>query len=97
MLSDAVHIVVTGAMLLAHVALVVPSAYGVWYELTTWGGGIAYAYVLAAAVGAYGAWRSAEGLVNRTWQAVRVLMVTVPVVGLLIAVLPFLTWGRSGP
>jgi hypothetical protein len=87
MMSDAIHMVVAGAILLGHVALVVLSAYGVWYELTNWDGGVAFAYVLAGLLGVYGAWRSAEGLVDGTWKAVRVLAVTVPALVLLIVAL----------
>lgn len=97
MMSDAVHMVVTGAIFLGHVALVALSAYGVWYEVTNWDGGVAFAYVPAGLFGVYGAWRSAEALVNRTCKAVRALAVTVPAVALLIVVLPFLTWSPSGP
>lgn len=97
MLGDAIHIAVTGAILLAHVALIGLSVYAVWYEVTIWGGDVAFVFVVAGVLGVYGTWRSAEGLVNRTWQAARALIVTVPAIGLLIAVLPFLTWSRSGP
>lgn len=96
-MSDVSHIVITGSIFLAHAALVALSVYGVWYEYKHWDGGVAFAYLLAGLLGAYGVWRSVEAMVNRTWKAVSVLAVTVPGVSLLIGVLPLLMWSRSGP
>jgi hypothetical protein len=95
MAGDAIQILVSESILIAHVARL--SGYGVWSEVTHWGGGVAFAYIGAALIGTYGAWRSAGALTNGTWQALRVLTLTVPAVALLWVVLPFLTWSRSGP
>ncbi len=95
--GDAIQIFVSTAVLLGHLALVGLGGYGVWYEVTVWGGGVAFLSVIAAIVGIFGTWQSAEGLMNRTWQALRVLAFTIPAVALLVFIFPFLTWSRSGP
>ncbi len=96
-MGDAIQILVSTVILLGHLALVGLGGYGVWYELTVWGGGVALLPVVAAVIGAFGVWQSAAGLMDRTWKALRVLALTIPAVALLVFIFPFLTWGRSGP
>jgi hypothetical protein len=97
MAVDAVQILITAAIVVAHVAVIGLSGYGAWYEVTFWGGGVVFVYVVAGLIGAFGVWQSAEGMVDRSWRAVRALLFTVPALVVLYGVLPFLFWSRSGP
>lgn len=96
-MPDAIQIVVTTAIFVVHLALVGIGAYGDWYEVAVGVVVGAFLYVVAAAIGAYGAWRSAEALTNRTWVAVRVPTFTFPAAVVLSVALTLVTWSRSGP